>query len=425
MNIFRQGLNRALFLVILIVFFQKIEAQDEYYLDSISVATFFAPSTGHLNGTKYFYNKDYKIAKIKTDIQETIFSYKDNTITQEQRFLSDINPISKTVSIFNEIGQLVVYEKHNNHRLVNVDSLFYKNEKLKSLKKYEVESTGNRLVELESYSYKNDGLLESKYIDQYSGSFQLTNIAETYKYDLNNNITAYYYTRFRPSGEIYYDSTTYIYTDDQKLYERKNVLGSNFSVPNRKFFLYSYQDNKTLEQEYSFELNEWRKGPTIEIHNTLNEYFSYDTLRRWVHPSETDSVINKIETNQLIQSVSGDTIQHRNAITLFNPPNVRLKTVSKNFYVRYPEFDKYYGRDLEEFIIFPNPVISGGVLEIPNVDFEFDYIVIYSVQGEKIHFIKADVDGRFFNAPQLPGIYFVQLWNKGEVATEVKKIVVN
>ncbi|MDA9773713.1 hypothetical protein N9B82_02040 [Saprospiraceae bacterium] len=402
-------------------------AQSDFFIDSVAIASIEIPTSASLTTSKYFYNSDCKVVRIIDGDFETTYLYGDNFITQETINRNNSNDYLRRETIFNDSNQIVLFLKSRQLDLLTIDSFFYESNLQESIKYYEARSSGNHLLlRKESYSYNIAGPLESlntTYYDQFTQD-SIGFEHEEYTYDENMNILTEVKRMARKLGDVIsYDSIFYSYTDDHEIHDKTQLLGDNAAQWIR-YSSYSYKDSTTIIVNYNKEINQWHKKSRMEIQNSPTAYYEFDTLKIYEFTSENDSMINQMETNKLFYYASEDTLRHRNSKIEFEDLNIDLHSITKTFYVRYPEFLKQIREDLPRITVFPNPVSAGGIIELKNVKFAFDKVVIYPMNNGEMQILDAGRTERYFNAPRESGMYLVQLWNKNLPVTEVAKVIV-
>ncbi|MDA9773712.1 hypothetical protein N9B82_02035 [Saprospiraceae bacterium] len=407
---------------------KNIHAQEEFFLDAFEEVTFVPPASGHSFSIKYLYNNDCKLGKVISDSRIILYTYENKKTTREVTTVTNSDVSEKLETFYNDDNQIIQNQHWRNSRIEYIDSFFYENKRLQIKKTYEIPNySADKLIATESYEYADSGLIECYTYTDYTGYFNNIidyYIKETYQYDDDMNMVSKIETYSSNPDKIYYDSTTYSYDVNQKLYRSDNVNGSSNSIPSRTFSTYSYKDSTTIEHQYQEVLGEWTKTRIIETENTLNEFYDFSKLTIYTGLSTGDTIILRQETNKLIYSSGGDSVTHRKSETIFNSADIVVQYVAKSMYKKHPEFINPYPEQLEDLKIYPNPIMSNGVIQIPNLKFDYDKAVIYNINNGEMRSIKVDRSKHYFNAPHEVGMYVIQLWNKDQAVTKMAKIIV-
>ena len=407
---------------------KNLHAQEEFFLDAFEEVTFVPPASGHSFSIKYLYNNDCKLGKVVSDSRIILYTYENKKTTREVTTVTNSYVSEKLESFYNDDDQIIQNLHWRNSRIEYIDSFFYENKRLHVKKTYQIINYGaDKLIATESYQYADIGLIECYTYTDYTGYFNDVieyYIKETFQYDDHLNMLSKIEIYSSEPDKIYYDSTTYSYDENQELRRKDNVYGSNTSFPTRSFSLYTYRDKVTFESKYVDDWGNWRKNEMIETHYSPNEFYDNDTIITHAFSNNVESTIRRIETNQLIQSESSDSLIHRKSETIFGSDDIFVQYVAKSMYKKHPEFINHYPEQLEELTIYPNPVISHGIIQIPNLKFDYDKAVLYNVNSGEMHSIKVNRSRHYFNAPHEAGMYVVQLWYEDQAVTKMAKIIV-
>ena len=408
---------------------QSLDAQSDYYLDSIADVTIDLGSSPDIDGTKYYYNSDEKVSKIVTDSYIWNFIYDGNTITELIEVLVNGPYTIKYESIYNDNGQLLVQTQFEDDFLYDIDSFFYENGNLHESKDYWV-SNGNpssaELTKSKIFTYNSDNLIEntvSTRKDYAPGNSTLV-ITENYDYDQNLLLLSWTETRLElDTEESSEESITYSYNSDLKLDSVTN-FSDGFKGD---YYVYAYMDSTVFQDNYIFDFNgNYPRLFRTETHQVENDYFSFDSLLTYRFLENGDSTLTSLQTNhEDINSFVSDTLLHRKSVVSFDDfGQFSKQEVSKSYYIRTPEISRNLEKTLPTFSISPNPVTIGSILRISDLDFDFDQVVLYNLDGRNTQFLAIDQYNRHFNAPQEKGMYLVQLWNDKKAVTQVVKLIV-
>ncbi|MDA9773717.1 T9SS type A sorting domain-containing protein [Saprospiraceae bacterium] len=404
-------------------------AQSDYYLDSIADVTIDLGSSPVIRGAKYYYNSDNKVSKIVTESYIWNFIYDGNTTTELIEVLFNGPYIIKYESSYNDDGQLLVRKQFEDDFLYDIDSFFYENGNLYESKDYWV-SNGNpasaELTRRKIFSYNSDNLIENTVSTRKDYAPGNSTLVITEDYDYNQNLLLLSWTETRlelDTEESSEESITYSYNSDLKL-----DTVTNFSDGFKgDYYAYAYRDSTVFQDNYIFDFNgNYPRLYRTETHACQHNYFSFDSLLTYRFLENGDSTLTSLETNQEdINSFVSDTLLHRNSVAFFDDfGQFSKQEVSKSYYIKTPEISSHVENSLPAFTISPNPVFSGSVLRIADLDFDFDQVAIYSLDGRTTQFLTIQQYHQHFNAPKEKGMYLIQLWSDKKAVTQLVKLIV-
>ena len=245
---------------------------------------------------------------------------------------------------------------------------------------------------------------------------------DVFTYDSNNNqITSnlFYVDQF--ASEL---STGQSYYINNELDSSHVVTQYNNAFSRAVYKLYSYDQNFSSVATYQ-KIDEFGEFiPTIlrdNWYNTTSLFLFRDSSHTYVFDG-SEYLLSSRGTEDAWKPTS-ETLNVRRKTMVFGVNGYELEFIS--FYHKSSSWvSSKETEDLENLLVYPNPVIKNSTLVIENVNSEKRTMKIFDQKGMLVRTVLIRPGMNKIIAPHLSGIYFIQLFDRANPISNMKAIVV-
>jgi hypothetical protein len=402
---------------------------DDFYLDSTSVIIRNSENLSS-SGTKYYYDEEFKLI-LEDDGDggwHHEYTYYNNKITQTD-FDPNNEPSTRKIATYNDDGLLIMYEYFNLH-----DAL-------------------PGLLYVDSLSYNDHNQLTQKYKTRTNSSGPYHSEIILNEYDEMNRLSTRYYYKTINSGSVLFDHTLeYFYDEKDRLI--RIVKNTHRDINFYQIVSEWFYSESTLD---STNVSTYFNDGTVSVESEFYEYFEdYYAVNRY-NKTIINSVLEIGDVYQVEERYPGNSLFYPYRLErqfnrnfagniLFNSQTLYTDILSEDgnqftyveaendvisglhaktyIYKRkapFEEIEKDSG-DENHTVLFPNPVSVSMPLKMKSNQ-EIDHILLFDNMGKLV--IKLEEIGTMFSAPDVPGLYFLQIhFKEVELDPEIHKIIV-
>ena len=320
---------------------------------------------------------------------------------------------------FWENEQLEILNYNDNDQLIDqitqiwIDNEWVNREKVENT----FDDMGNRI--LQSYFNANQ-----------DGDFVFT-FGDRIKYNNNNQPTEILSLTGNNGGVFFSDKMIVSYNDDQ---QQDTVIFCLYTFPDtvncenlsRSVFTYDLQENRIIRDIDSWINNDWESNSRVEEYVGRNIYSSLpDSILTFnFNLSTEDQLITRQYFNYI--EVNEEEVRYEESLFLYQIDMYQF--VLENFREEFFQKESIVSNDnlieINQPILFPNPISSNELLTIKDLNLEFTNLEIYifDLTGRLINQERSTGDFQF-TAPNTPGIYFIKIENEDQPVLMQKLIV--
>jgi len=319
-----------------------------------------------------------------------------------------------------ENSQKTTINYNNNDQLLTQVTQFWENNQWQNQELIEntYDLAGNRILQ----SYFGPGL---------DGNFVFS-FGDRIDYNDSNQPLEILSLKGNSAGEVFFSDKFIISYNDDNLQD--TVIYCLFNSPDttncqnlsRSVFTYDQVENRIIRDIDAWNNNEWVSSGRIEEYAGRNIYSGLpDSIISFDYSLSTS---DQIITKQYFKYFNLDEEQIRFEESLylyqFDIGQFVIENYREEYYQKRQIVNNNDLAKIENIVFFPNPLGKNQLLTIKNLNTESVNleVFIYDVMGQ---LLKVETVGQSlkFAAPDVPGIYFIQIKNK-EVSIPLQKIIV-
>lgn len=386
----------------------------------------------------YSYNTEDELVEIRKENERSSFSYFNmqeielievfsNGIWENNkqitRSFDDDQPVQVLTEIYSDgfwvNEQLITMDYTDDGFLesqitqVWIDNIWTNQEKVENI----FDASGNRI--LQSYFNANQ-----------NGDFIFT-FGDRIQYDYNNQPTEIIGLVGNEGAVAFSDKMTISYNDDQR---QDTVVFCLYNFPDttncqnlsRSIFTYDSQENSIIRNIESWNNNEWLNTGRVEEYAGEGVYSGLpDSIITFDFSLPTaDQIITRQYFNYI--DLDEDKVRYEESLFLyqFDIGQFALEKYKEEFYLRGEVVANDDLTEIDQPVLFPNPVSSNELLTVKNLNMESRdlEVSIFDLMGKLISQEKLEMDFQF-TGPNAPGIYIIKIQNQNQIALVEKLIV--
>ena len=401
--------------------------QDVLLIDSTIHSGFELPNSGFTIGTKYNYDSNLRIKSKISESAQINYEYGvRSTLKIRSNDLSESKSYELTIT--NANGETTNHSRFHIPNGTN-DTVYYSlysrdlniYDQTKGIKSYQFDSNNEPYLSgLSNYEYNENRQLTLLKIRRYDTSgVILRELIFNYRYNEDKNLQSEVYTQnvFDPVW-TYQDSTAYSYDELGRLVSKQKF--ENGEVQNQSTI--EYFDDKEIETFAN------KTNPYSQLQRFYSEspHFPYDTIIEYDYHNDAfylqrrkffkDVTIDNedydlaiLENESYYNEEDGSLLNFRQLKTMYNYHNIEVDETE----------------DEIDFQIISNPTPASYYFNIMVSSNHFDMIRIYDAQGKLYKsYNSSSFTVQNIKAPDLPGMYYVQLIRDNKAVSETKEMMV-
>jgi len=423
---------KSVLLLVAICSFLSINAQTEYYIDSIHNQYEEIGQYPEWSNQKFEYDEQKRLTKIKADISTTYYEYADDRRTEAEYSTEDGQFLYKRIYYLNDDGFTILVERYIGEEdlqtLVMVDSLTRddNNNQITS-KSYELENGVLIPSNVTNYKYDTNG--NRTHIDEVSYFSGEPSFEFSFDFNYNtSNLLDHRFYRFAAltSSYLYIDTSLYSYTND--ILTQRNVkafVDGEFSRETN--YDYEYDGSQTTISESSTTED---GGDFVPRRQTVtqesdSDYLNYESLLIYSYnPSIQDFILDRENYESEEYYSDGDSLLIIRDRTFYFNQEIYDNSLSYEYYFNFDQVNSTEGlSNHKDFKLSPNPASTSSPIDLEAYGEQFDSYKMYNLGGQLIRHEPSSPSNRIMS-PRNPGVYFIQLFKGSLPITKLKKIIV-
>ncbi len=280
------------------------------------------------------------------------------------------------------------------------------------------------------YDASGNRILQSYFNAHQNGDFIFT-FGDRVQYNNNNQPVEIIGLTGSDGTAFFSDKMTISYNDDQA---QDTVVFCLYTFPDttncqnlsRSIFTYDAQENRIIRNIDSWNNNEWLNTGRVEEYVGRGIYSGLpDSILTYDYSlPTTDQIITRQYFNYI--DLSEEEVRYEESLFLyqFDIGQFVLEKYREEYYLKGEVVSADYFTEVDQPVLFPNPISSNELLTIKNLNVESTNlkVSIFDLMGKLISQEKLDMDFQF-TGPNTPGIYFIKIQNENQV-TFVEKLIV-
>lgn len=411
----------------------NICSQDGYLLTERITQGFFEGELTNGSETVYMYDDEERLVRSETAQTYTIHTYEGNNITIENFSFSDNEIINRSVEVRNQDEFRLVYSYYlptgNGLELISVDSLTRNSDnQIIQYTSYRDSGYGFEKSTEENTLYTSDGNIFSVERLNFFDGTTTSIISTSNLYDTEGFIErAVIKTENLLDNIIYSDTVNYVFDQGEMISsEFKNYKADGFSSCTLSEFK-NGGDLQTTKVSKSYNID----CSDLELERKT-EYLSNDDILFGL-----ESIIAFYYKDDSTFEIASSQIYLQDGMLGDNEIMINIETItfeSEQEAFKFIRDSKFRKSELvsnknvflnNEVKIFPSVIDQKGFVKYEANDVVYDNIKIVDINGQTIiHEPIMNKRNQYFVAPDLGGLYFVQLFKGESPITKATKLIV-
>lgn len=406
-------------ILLITCFFSK--GQEQLLLDSVIYSGFEVPNFGFTYGEKYSYDSELRLKSRKADHFHETFEYGIRSSTNVYNRENGEKIITQTNTTANgDYTEITSFFSHENStdttktRFVTRTTDIYGN--TKEYKSYEFTNNNQVLRYSSRYEYNSDLTLKLWERSRFnSQQIPLTFERNKYYYNENSQLDSTSYDIiYHTSGGRTKFSTIYEYDNLGRLiYVKENHLSEEYTIVEELEYFLDFYTSNTGGSKYYYYYSE-------------SEHFPFDSIIDY-RINDGIEVLRSIFFNRDVSADNPDfDLSLLSNKAYYNSDDGTLQNFrqEKQLFIWFNIPESPLEHEIE-YQIISNPTAASYYFNIITTSNAFDAIKIFDDQGRliKTH-QRSNFSTHNLRAPDVAGIYFVQLWNENKRVSETKKLMI-
>lgn len=425
-------MKNLLLLILVLIFYTSINAQENYFLDNSTTISFFGGTSTGIFKTNYAYDENLRLISELTDNGEITYEYTgeyDNI--KDYIILSTGIIANRTISSYDTEGFVIeeLYKQYNyqTEELENSTLKLYQRDAEKRIINYHYylfNQIGEQiLLQEKHYEYNQLGITLENYTN-----YTLTgmasanaNILYTYENDLLSKIE----TEIEYSNQINNSVKEFFYSQDQLISTEEVQY-----IDNVEGYSFIYEYEYTNEGFYIHQFTKYGIGSDFvkgtSEYKSIDEtpYYVYDTIINFFQFD--DQIFEEQSTTfSLYYTETADTAVVREVVNSAGFEGENFMQIKKDIYLRNGGPVNLAEAKVDVANIYPNPVAAENPIKFENIDKEISNYRILNHLGQTVMNDPIwNHESQIILAPSIVGNYIIQFYQEDKPIGKAYKIIV-